>query len=149
MDTMDSMKGKDDMDKVITGGCLCGAVRYEYAGEVGESSYCHCDDCKRATGGPYTVGVVSVAARLRIVRGKVKGYTTKADSGRNITREFCPECGSPLFTRAEKCPDLVFIKAGSLDNPEVVRPSCQTWTERAVPWAYIDEHLPRYPKGRP
>jgi len=135
------------MNKKFRGGCLCGFVRYEYNGKTGPSSYCHCDDCKRATGGPYTVGVLSEAGKLRILYGKVKGYTTVADSGRKVTREFCPECGSPLFTRAEKCPDQVFIKAGSLDEPEVVSPSYQTWTERAVTWAYLDKSLIGYPKG--
>ena len=137
------------METILRGGCLCGAVRYEYAGPPGPSSYCHCDDCKRATGGAYTVGVLSRADTLRVVRGRVKGYTTKGDSGKNITREFCPECGSPLFTRAEKCPEFVFIKAGSLDEPELITPSCQTWTERAVAWAAIDPSLPCYLKGRP
>jgi hypothetical protein len=130
------------METILRGGCLCGAVRYECAGDPGNASYCHCDDCKRATGGPYTVGVLVRAVDLRILSGQVKGYTTIADSGRKITRQFCPNCGSPLFTRAEKCPDLVFLKAGSLDEPELVKPNCQIWTKRAVPWAYIDENLP-------
>jgi hypothetical protein len=137
------------MNKMLRGGCLCGYVRYEYDGEVGPSSYCHCDDCKRATGGPYTVGVLSEASKLRLLCGKVKGHTAIADSGRKVTREFCPECGSPLFTRAEKLPDKVFIKGGSLDEPGVVAPSIQTWTERAVEWAYPDKSLPGYPQGRP
>jgi hypothetical protein len=135
------------METILHGGCLCGAVRYECTGETEDASYCHCDDCKKATGGPYTVGVLVQAAKLRIVSGRVKGYTTTADSGRKITREFCPNCGSPLFTRAEKCPDLVFLKAGCLDKPELIKPSCQTWTKCAVPWAYIDGKLPCYPES--
>jgi hypothetical protein len=79
----------------------------------------------------------------------VKSHTTVADSGRKITREFCPECGSPLFTRAEKFPDKIYIKAGSLDEPGVVAPRIQTWTERAVQWAYLDKSLPGYLQGRP
>ena len=126
------------------GGCLCGAVRYEATGDSEDASYCHCDDCKRATGGPYTVGVLVKLAQLHLISGQVRGYTTTADSGRKITREFCPNCGSPLFTKAEKCPDLVFLKAGSLDEPELITPNCQTWTKCAVPWAYIDETLPSY-----
>jgi hypothetical protein len=137
------------MKTVLRGGCLCGGVRYECAGDPANASYCHCDDCKRATGGPYTVGVLVRAADLRILCGQVKGYTTIADSGRKITREFCPNCGSPLFTRAEKGPDSVFLKAGSLDEPELVKPSCQTWTKRAVPWAYIDKKLPCFRESRP
>ena len=137
------------MEKILRGGCLCGSLRYEYSGKPGDASYCHCDDCRKATGGPYTVGVLVQASELHVVSGQVKGYTTIGDSGRQITREFCPECGSPLFTRAEKYPNLAWIKAGSLDKPELVKPSCQTWTQRAVPWAYIDESLPVFPKGGP
>ena len=136
------------MGNLLTGGCLCGHVRYEYNGEVGPSSYCHCDDCKRATGGPYTVGVLSDTSKLKILSGTVKGYTATADSGRKVTREFCPECGSPLFTRAEKLPDKVFIKAGSLDEPGVVSPSYETWTQRAVQWAYPDKSLPGFSQGK-
>ncbi len=135
------------METILRGGCLCGAVRYECPGDTEDASYCHCDDCKKATGGPYTVGVLVQAAKLRIVCGRVKGYTSIADSGRQITREFCPICGSPLFTRGEECPNLVFLKAGCLDEPELIKPSCQMWTKRAVPWAYIDEKLPCYPES--
>lgn len=135
------------MDINLRGKCMCGHVQYEAAGDPENASYCHCEDCKRATGGPYTVGVLVKLSDLHIISGAVKGYTSIADSGREITREFCPECGSPLFTRAEKCPDLVFLKAGSLDDPEVVKPGCQTWTQHAVPWAYIDEALPCYTQG--
>ena len=137
------------MQTILRGRCLCGAVRYECTADPENASYCHCDDCKRATGGPYTVGVLARAADLRILSGQVKGHTTIADSGRKITREFCPNCGSPLFTRAEKYPDSVFLKAGSLDEPERIKPNCQTWTKRAVPWAYLDEKLPCFPEGRP
>jgi hypothetical protein len=135
------------METILRGGCLCGAVRYECPGHPENASYCHCDDCKKATGGPYTVGVLVKAVDLCMTSGRVKGYTTVADSGRKITREFCPNCGSPLFTRAEKCPDLVFLKAGCLDEPELIKPSCQTWIKCAVPWAYIDEKLPCYPES--
>jgi len=137
------------MKTILRGRCLCGAVRYECSADPENASYCHCDDCKRATGGPYTVGVLAWAADLRILCGPVKGYTSIADSGRKITREFCPNCGSPLFTRAEKYPDFVFLKAGSLDEPERIKPNCQIWTKRAVPWAHIEEKLPCFPEGRP
>jgi hypothetical protein len=137
------------MKKILSGRCLCGSVRYEYTGEPELATYCHCHDCRRATGGAYTVGVLTRAAALRIVSGRVKGYTTTADSGNTITREFCPECGSPLFTRAQAYPNLVWIKAGSLDEPESIKPSYQTWTQCAVPWAYIDENLPSFSKGGP
>lgn len=129
------------MPELVHGGCLCGFVRYEYAGDLGGSSYCHCDDCKRATGGPYTVSVLAKLEKLSITSGQTKSYTTIADSGRKISREFCPECGSPLFTKAEACPDLIFLKAGCLDKPEVLKPSKHTWIQCAVPWAFIESGL--------
>jgi hypothetical protein len=141
------------MQEMVTlkGGCLCGAVRYEWRGASGSVSatYCHCPDCRKATGGPYTVGVRVDAAGLTILSGQARGYTKIADSGRWITREFCPECGSPLFTRGEKYPDVVSIKAGSLDTPELIEPTHQTWTAMAVPWAYLDKGLPSFPQNGP
>lgn len=139
------------MRKTVTlkGGCLCGAVRYEGRGTPEAASYCHCPDCRQATGGPFTVGLAADAQALTICSGKTKGYTKTADSGKKITREFCPECGSPLFTRAEAFPDIVWIKAGSLDDPELVKPTHQTWTQMAVSWAYLDKDLPGFPGNGP
>jgi hypothetical protein len=139
------------MQETITlkGGCLCGAVRYEWRGTEVSASYCHCTDCRKATGGPYTVGVGVDAAGLTIRSGTTKGYTKTADSGRWITREFCPECGSPLFTRGEGRPGFLWIKGGSLDEPQRIRPTHQTWTEMAVPWAYLDKDLPSFQGNGP
>jgi len=133
----------------LKGGCLCGAVRYEWRGAGTSASYCHCPDCKKATGGPYTVGVGVEAAGLTLRSGKTKAYTKIADSGNPITREFCPECGSPLFTRAEVCPGMVWIKAGSLDEPQLVQPTYQSWVQMAVPWAYLDKSLPSFTGNGP
>ena len=132
------------MQKTLTGGCMCGAVRYEWQGAEFSASYCHCEDCRKATGGPYTVGVRVNEAGLTICSGKTKGYTTIGNSGKEITREFCPECGSPLFTRAQVLPGVVFIKAGSLDEPEIVKPTHQSWVNMAVPWAYLSKDLPGF-----
>ena len=132
--------------KVLSGGCLCGHVRYEYEGEPEGAIYCHCSTCRRMTGSAFNVGVRAQTNLLNIISGNVKGYTRKMDDGNEITREFCPECGSPLFTRSPAHPDFVFIKAGSLDDPNCVKPTYQMWTEEAVPWAHIDENITSYPQ---
>lgn len=132
------------MADTISGSCLCGFIKYEYKGTLGTSSYCHCDDCKKATGGPYTVGVRAEKKDFYILEGKTKRYTTIGDSGNQISRDFCPECGSPIFTEAEVLPGLIFIKSGSLDHPEILKPSSHTWIGHSVPWAFIEEGLPEY-----
>ncbi|BAY08961.1 GFA family protein [Calothrix sp. NIES-2098] len=136
------------MTELVTGGCLCGYVRYEYKEELEAANYCHCRDCRKATGSAFNIGVRLQSTALHIVAGKVKSYTKTGDSGNTITREFCPECGSPLFTRAPAKPQFVWLKAGSLDNPYLVKPMHQIWTDSAVPWAYIDPQLPGFPRNR-
>ena len=136
------------MKGTFSGGCLCSYVRYEHAGEPGDANYCHCPDCRRTTGSAFGIGVRGRVDALRIISGCVKAYTKVADSGNEITREFCPECGSPLFTRSPVHLEFVYIKAGSLDDPSLVKPICQIWTEMAVPWTRIDDRLTTYPRGR-
>ncbi|QIR35923.1 GFA family protein [Tolypothrix sp. PCC 7910] len=136
------------MAETVTGGCLCGYVRYKYNGELEAANYCHCQDCRKTTGSAFNVGVRIQSAALRIVAGQVKSYTKNGNSGNKITREFCPECGSPLFTRAPAKPQFVWLKAGSLDNPQLVKPVHQIWTDSAVSWAYIDPELPSFSQNR-
>jgi hypothetical protein len=86
-------------------------------------------------------------ALLTIVSGNPKGFTKRADSGTELTRHFCPDCGSPIFTASPKHPDHVYVKAGTLDDPTIVRPAHQSWISSAVPWCRIDAGLPSFPRG--
>ena len=127
----------------LTGRCLCGAVTFETDSEPLGVTYCHCDDCRRATGSAFNVGVGVPASSFRL-KGETKGYESTNDEGHTKLREFCPNCGSQLFTRY---PDIVFIKAGTLDNADGLQPTREIWTEMAVPWAEIPDGLQRFPKG--
>jgi hypothetical protein len=136
------------MNQTVTGGCLCGAVRYEVAGEIGSAGYCHCEDCRRVSGSAFGVSVRVASADFRIVAGSPKGFTKPGDSGRLVTRFFCPDCGSPLYTQPPLHPDVVFIKAGSLDDPTVVHPNRQAWTRSRVSWSDIDPAIASYETSR-
>lgn len=134
------------MSEPITGGCLCGAVRFAYDGAVGTASYCHCADCRRATGGPFAVSVRLEAAKLR-VEGRTASFTKNGDAGGSITRHFCPACGSPLFTHNAGAP-TAYVKAGAFDDPALVRPVLEIWTDSQVAWAHVPEGLERHPRDR-
>ena len=136
------------MQQILDGGCLCGRVRYSYQGEVGAANYCHCADCRRVSGSAFGVSVPVDASGFHIVEGEPKSFTKQGDSGRPVTRFFCPNCGSPLFTVPPHRPGTYFLKAGSLDDPSVVRPARQSWMRSRVAWASIDSELPAYDKGR-
>ena len=130
------------MTKQLTGGCLCGAVRYEWENEPEEVTYCHCNDCKKATGGAYSISIEAYKETFNIVSGQLKKYKTKADSGDSTTRNFCSECGSPIFIEIGNYPDLVWINAGGMDEPDLIQPTLQIWTKSKVSWAHIPDDLP-------
>lgn len=136
---------------MMTGGCLCGAVRYEFTGEPVFSLLCHCRDCQRASGSAYNAAMRVPAAGFRVTRGAPKRYVKAADSGNAVTRSFCPECGSPLFLQVATRPDLVGIRVGTLDDPSVFRPQADIFVCSAQPWDHMDPALPKYaayPPGR-
>jgi len=135
------------MDTTIYGRCLCGSIAYEYTGTLGPAHYCHCEDCRRCTGSAFNVAVRCDPAKFRILSGTPKGYTKRADSGNELTRYFCPECGSPIYTASPEHPEHVYLKAGTLNDPRVVKPARQNWLASAVPWSKIDDGLPGYARG--
>jgi len=122
-------------------------VTYEYSGSIGSASFCHCEDCRRCTGSAFNIGVRLRLADFRITSGDPKRFTKRGDTGRELTRHFCPECGSPLFTSAPKHPDHVYVKAGTLDDPSIVEPAQQNWVVSAVPWSQIGSDLRSFAKG--
>ena len=136
------------MTRTLTGGCLCGAIRYAYDGAIGPANYCHCSDCRKRTGSAFNIGVRIDALHFRIVTGQPKGFAKTADSGHELTRYFCAECGSPLYTASPRHPAHIFITAGCIDDPSAVQPKHQGWVTSRVSWATIDPALPFYPKGR-
>jgi len=136
------------MSAAITGGCLCGKVRFVYRGSLGDAAYCHCADCRRCTGSAFNVSVAMEATYFEIVSGAPKAFTKAGDSGRGVTRHFCPDCGSPLFTTSPLHPELAYVKAGVFDDPTLVQPILQSWTRSAVPWATIEAGLRSYEGNR-
>jgi hypothetical protein len=134
---------------MITGGCLCGAIRYEYDGGPGPGTYCHCADCRRVTGSAFNVGVRLERAKFRIMHGEPKTFSKIGDSGRAIERSFCSTCGSPLFTTAPHRPDYLWVKAGSLDRAEDIEVVDQIWTDSRVPWSVAPDSLTSHRRNRP
>ncbi|HXX46585.1 MAG TPA: GFA family protein [Myxococcota bacterium] len=118
----------------LAGGCACGAIRYECAGAPLAMVTCHCRDCQRAGGSAYAPTIVVSRAGLRIVRGAPAVHERAADSGNLARREFCRDCGSPLFASSSARPERVGIRAGSLDDPSSFRPTRVVFSASAQPW---------------
>jgi hypothetical protein len=109
---------------------------------------CHCHDCQRATGSAYA-SVFFVPRTAIKITGEVKYYDVKGDSGKILSRGFCPTCGSRLFGKPEVLPDALGIMAGSLDDSSWHKPAMDIYTTSAQPWDYLNPELPKFPKGPP
>jgi hypothetical protein len=120
-----------------SGGCLCGACRYEFEGNPLHAGYCHCDMCKRATGGAFAVLVQANRNALRWTKQQPADYRSSPIA----VRGFCPECGSPLFLQYED-DDLIRLTVGSLDHPERILPTGHYGIESRLAWADIGVGLP-------
>jgi len=132
----------------ISGHCACGQVVYEYNGMVGPANYCHCEDCRRLNGSAFNIGVRMDSAEFKVVSGSLKAFSKCGDSGRELTRHFCSNCGSPIFTSSPTHPDYVYVKAGTLDDASVVKPTHESWTESAVSWSRIDADLRSFSRSQ-
>lgn len=129
----------------ITGGCLCGKVRYSADAEPVFTGVCHCRNCQKETGSAFST-VVAVPEAAVTVTGQLKTYEDKGDSGQTIFRRFCPECGSTVMGEAKVMPGLLLIGAGTLDDPSWLKPAMQVFCDSAQPWLSLEGEWQRFPK---
>ena len=132
------------MPTLFSGGCACGAIRYECTAEPLLVWKCHCRDCQRFTGSAFTMVVVFPASAFTFTKGEPTYYGSKGESGRTLYRGFCPACGAPVGTRVEAFPDIRPVHAASLDDPSSLEPLADIWTSSAQPWDYLNPALPKY-----
>ncbi|MCC6940186.1 MAG: GFA family protein [Novosphingobium sp.] len=131
------------------GGCLCGAVRYEISAEPLAARMCWCRDCQRIASGSATVNVLFPEEAVDLT-GDLGRFMMIADSGNAVERGFCQVCGSQIYSRTVTPAGLPMrVRAGTLDDPELIAPSAIIWADSAPSWAPFPEHLPRHPKGPP
>lgn len=127
----------------MTGGCLCGAVRYRLADTPSTSGVCHCTTCRRASSAPSLpyAGVARLA--YLVTRGNPVTYRSSA----RVLRSFCGTCGSPLTYFREDQPDKIDIMTCTLDNPEACPPTEHVWMSEKLSWEAVADGLPTYATG--
>jgi hypothetical protein len=137
-----------DVPKPITGRCLCGGVTYSADADPLVQGVCHCTDCQRQTGNPFSVIVGVPSGAFTCSGDSLASFTTTGeDHGGETQRNFCSACGSPLFSVSPAMPDLVFLKAGSLDDASWIEPGAEVWTRSAQPWTPRFEGAARLERG--
>ena len=130
----------------LTGGCACGAIRYETTAEPVVMFHCHCRDCQRASGGPFTSFVIVPAEAFRFSQGSLRFHDSPSHRGGKTHRGFCADCGSPILAKTDANPDIVAIRTASLDDASWFNLEMDVWTSDAHPWDQMNPALPKFEK---
>ncbi len=130
------------MDKTVrSGGCYCGTVRYDLAGDLGVVANCHCRNCRRAHGSAFSTVTLVSNADFRVAAGEesVREYQTGTGS-----RFFCGRCGGRLFNRAASMPGLTTLVIATLDEEPTEPPQIHINVESKAPWYEILDGRPEF-----
>ena len=125
---------------IFSGKCLCGSVSYKCYSQPSAVFNCHCDDCRRATGSVFGTNLFVPENKVEIC-GSFSSYTHTSDSGSTMTKRFCPNCGSLLFGKNSAKPNVISIRAGTVDQVEVIKPVINLFMDRKVPSTSKDKNL--------
>ena len=125
---------------VFSGKCLCGDITYKCHAEPTVIFNCHCEDCRRATGSVFGTNFFVPEDELEIF-GEVSSYSHTADSGSAMTKRFCPNCGSLLFGNNSAKSNVVSIRAGTVDQLDLIKPVVNVFMDSKVSSTSIDKNL--------
>ena len=128
-----------------TGSCLCGGVSFQIEGELEPIHVCHCQQCRKAQGGPFAAVIPVAASAFQFVAGErlLKSY----ESSPGKQRCFCGNCGSPVFSRRQSLAGIVRVRAGLINEPLKVKPVWHAYTGSKCNWWSIEDGLPQYKEG--
>jgi hypothetical protein len=137
------MTGSEEqqMTALHTGGCRCGQVRFEASADPHHVSYCHCSDCRKATGAP-----VSAFVGFREDEVRFEGKTPKTYDNGPVSRGFCANCGSPLFYVDRRLEARVYFMLGAMDHPGYYKPTLHAYVREQLPFLHMPDGLPRHLK---
>ena len=131
------------MSDAITGGCLCGGVRFEVRGPFLRASHCHCSRCRRHSGTAVCTQGRVLREHFRLLQGADLVRNYRPEGG--MAKAFCSVCGSSMFGGTWPEGPQVSIRLGSLDGDPGIRPQYHTFVAARAPWDEITDDLPQYP----
>lgn len=136
------------MAQLLTGGCLCGGVRYELAGPLAPIQLCHCGQCRKAQGGPFGANAPVANASIRWLQGEDLMREYRASPGKR--RVFCGTCGGPLFSQRDEAPETLRLRVGTLDGDGAgLEIGFHIQTASKAAWWSIEDERPSYPAEGP
>ena len=129
----------------LSGGCACQAIRYKLTASPLIVHACHCRDCQRITGGPFVINIWIERKSVETSTGVPKSFRLAGGTGQHHDVFFCAGCGTYLWSRYHGAPgDALFVRAGTLDKPEAVRPDVHIFTKSKLPWLELPAGVPSF-----
>ena len=133
-------------EQEVTGGCQCGAVRYEIASSPVELYVCHCRECQKQSSSAFGISAFVRRADFRLTQGAVKSWTRPTDTGRRLRCVFCPDCGSRLWhERESEVLPFISVKGGSFDQPLDLGNAVHIWISRRLEGVVVPEGARQFP----
>jgi len=136
------------MTETYTGGCTCGAIRYEVAAEPAMMNYCQCRQCQRASGNGHGAHLTFVGAPVKLT-GSASHWESIGEGGTRKSRGFCATCGAPVYISLPDMPEVFVASAASLDDPGRYQPQIIMWASAGHSWDRLDSALPKFEKMPP
>jgi hypothetical protein len=125
------------------GGCSCGAVRYRLESDPLFVHCCHCLNCQRQTGSAFVINVLIEADRVEVTAGEPVRVDVPRDDGSSQQVYRCPDCQVAVYSVYTR-PEVLFVRAGTLDEPSSVAPDVHIFTRSKVPWVVLPEGVPAF-----
>ncbi len=130
----------------VTGGCLCGAVKYELEEAPSMMGVCHCKNCQRQAGSAFSTLAGVPKDQFSFVSGEPKLYLDgDTKSGNQVERYFCGNCGSPIYSAIDSQPDTLFLKTGTMDDTTSFAPQFHVWCDTRQNWVDLPDDVPQMP----
>jgi hypothetical protein len=130
----------------FTGGCACGAIRYESTTQPMLMLHCHCRDCQRSSGGPFSSFIIVPKDAFSLLQGSLRFHDSPSEAGGKTHRGFCQNCGSPIVVATDSQPQTVAIRTASLDDPSWFKQQMDVWISDAHPWDQMNSAMVKFEK---
>jgi len=135
-------------EQFASGQCLCGEIKYSITSEPVLMAQCHCDDCRKSTGTGHACNAFFKKSDITIT-GKASTYSNTTDTGSIITRYFCPNCGSRLFSSRDNAEGMMGVTAGCLDDSSWFKANAIVYNKRKPVWDIMDDSIPTFDEMPP
>ncbi len=127
----------------FSGRCYCGDIQYEASGDPAIKVQCHCRECQYISGGSVNVTIGMPEAGFKYTKGTPKQFT-RSDLDSPVTREFCPNCGTQVLSKAPGLPGVMLIKVGTMDDPSIFTPDIAIFTVDQQGFHHVPDGMPAF-----